>query len=209
MRRLVCREAIVVLLLWPVSTLAGQSDDSGFKTTRFQGQTWVFSDSVRTTQTEFGGRQALHVSSPSSDAIRVAKANFRNGEIEVDLALPDRGVPGIGFRGLSDGTWRNKVLFQRLPWGECNRDESLAQAVVTCRNGTTIVLITHFERDSGGDSGWFHVRLAVHGSKIAIFFDGVEEPIVTLGTVLEDGKGAIGFCGSDFYISNFQFTEEL
>jgi hypothetical protein len=86
--RLVCREAIVVLLLWPVSALAGQSDDSEFKTTRFQGQTWVFSDSVRTTQKEFRGRQALHVNSPSSEVIRVAEADFRNGEIEVDLALP-------------------------------------------------------------------------------------------------------------------------
>ncbi|MBC8871371.1 MAG: hypothetical protein H8E44_18250 [Planctomycetes bacterium] len=209
MRRLLGIGAMVIFLILPVGVLAERSDGNTSKTTTFQGQTWTCDEAVRAAEVVYRGRPALHVSVPSSGTLSVAGVDFRNGAIEVDLAAPRRGIPGIGFRGLSEGEWRNRVFFQRLHRGEREKQEALDQAVVTCRKGTNIVLITHFSKGPReGRLNWFHVRLVVQGDSVAIFLEGEEKPIVTLGAVLEDGKGTIGLCGSDFYLSNFKFAEE-
>lgn len=209
MRRILGVGAVAIFLAWPVCLLAEQLDTRAATTITFQGHTWACDDAVHATEEEYRGKPALHVRSPFSGTLSVADTDFRSGVIEVDLAVPGRHIPGIGFRGLSDGEWRNRVFIQRLPRGEQEKQAALYQAIVTCRNGTQIVLVTHFPRGlAEGRRNWFHVRLVVRGSSVAIFLDDAEEPIVTLGTVLEDGKGTIGLCGSDFYLSNFKFVEE-
>jgi hypothetical protein len=180
------------------------------RTIDFEGRSWKPLQADRIAVAEYRGRSAVHVTGTNLTSAYLPGSAFQEGTIEVDLSASGRATPGIGFGGFAAGNWRNRVLFNHWrPGREASERAVLEQAVITRRDGTVVVLnlrdAAHLQT-SQRQPGWFHVRITVRGDSLAVFLDNEETPIITLGSVVEQGSGEIGLCGSDFHFANFVFT---
>ncbi len=190
-----------------VALLAGprQAYAQGEKSVEFQGRRWVADSVSSISLAEFKGRPALSARGGVHTWVFLPEVDFRDGTIEVDLAAGPRGIPGIGFRGSDDAERVDRVTFTSSPSASSTAESRVEQAVITRRNGTLLVLrMARREKPRG----WFHVKLVVVGSKVAVYVDGSKEPVLVVDKMLDKkGHGHVGVWGlHDVYFTNFRCT---
>ncbi len=211
-RTLVISAAIATML----GAIASGAEHGSFppdETIEFEGRKWMRYSNSHVDIEEFQGKTALYVQGDRRNAsVYLSGVEFHDGTIEVDIAAPARFAPGIGFRGLDKGQWRNRIMFSRRRGKDGDRREVVEQVVVTRRTGTVLLLNTRrpaFPSTREGHLGhvWFHVKVVVQGDSVSVYLNGGKKPDVTIGGLFDaNEKGELGFCGGHLYFANFRYT---
>ncbi len=182
------------------------------KTVKFEDTQWVTSLADKVVVQDFRGRSALNLQGSLNNYVYVQDSSFRDGTIEVDIAVEARGTAGIGFRGSTDGTRCDKVCFLFIADTGGTGENPVRQAVISRRDGLLCVLRLKPERES--DAGptvrheeWSHVKLVVVGSRLEVFLNNGDEPVFVIERMLDaSGPGTVGVRGRGVHFSNFCFV---
>jgi hypothetical protein len=201
-------------LLCPVAVAQERQTGASrnLRTIEFEGRRWVTDSASQVSIEEYEGKTALFVRGGLDGLVYLPDVVFRDGTIEVDFATRPRGIPGIGFRGSENGERLDKVIFNRWRWSSATKGGAIGQAVITRRRGTLLALRIPVpkEDDSGRNlniHGWFHVKVVVHGKRVAVYLNGAEGPSIEVNEMIDDtGRGTLGVLGNHFYFANFRYT---
>ncbi|MHB0956940.1 MAG: hypothetical protein ACYC0X_13460 [Pirellulaceae bacterium] len=183
------------------------------RTIKFEGKEWKHSAVGEVTAEKYREKMALCLyEGGDKNFVYLPDIEFQNGTIEVDIAAFGRSLPGIGFRGCDEGSWRNKIVFNRWRGIQATPYDVVQQAVVTHKIGTVLLLnIERSEQEdthqSPGVCEWFHVKIVIQGSNMKVHLNGREEPSIEVGAMFDENeKGVIGLCGGDCGFANFRYT---
>ncbi len=213
MRIILALGPAIIIVLGATALAVGHGPSTVGETIEFEGRKWRRHPTSHVAVEEFQGKTALYVQGDRRSAsVCLSGVDFRDGTIEVDIAAPARFAPGIGFRGLDKGQWRNRIMFSRRRGKDEDRREVVEQAVVTRRAGTVLLLNTrepvhlgaHGERVT---NNWFHVKVAILGDTVSVYLNGGKKPDIVIGGLFDaNEKGELGFCGGHLYFANFRYT---
>lgn len=154
---------------------------------------------------EFLGRKAVYL---PSGLIGVKQPKFRDGTIDVDIAIKESGLfAGVAFRTESDA---NLEMIYIRP-GASDTIEAMqytprlnGDAIWQLLNSTHEKATAHFPKNE-----WFHLKLVIAGRTCTVFMDNNPEPTMTVTNLRRgDSEGTIGLwgLGGGAYFSNLSYT---
>ncbi len=173
---------------------------------------WQFSgDGVK--QVDYKGQQALYL--PAGEMAVIKDADFGNGIIEYDVALPDaRGFMGVMWRIQDE---QNFEEFYMRPHQSGNPDASQYTPVYNNVSGWQLYYGDSYSvryRYPFGE--WLHVKMLVSGTFSEIYLNNAKEPSLTftLKRGTKSGKVGIRSVGSPVFkltgahFAYFSFTPQ-
>lgn len=172
----------------------------------FSDDRWTF-DGNPHELVDYLGRPSLHFNGQTGFA-RLDDANFLNGTIEFDVALPDkRTFLGLMFRLQDTGNYEE---FYFRPHQSGNPDAYQYSPVHNGLNGWQLYVGPGFSSPVAYHfDDWTHVKIVVNGSRAEVFLNGVTQPAFDLPFLLrEPAAGGVGVWGRDGYFTNFRYTRE-
>ncbi len=173
---------------------------------------WQFSgDGAK--QVTYKGQQALYL--PAGEVAIVKGADFGNGIIEYDVALPDaRGFMGVMWRIQDD---QNFEEFYMRPHQSGNPDASQYTPVYNNVSGWQLYYGDSYSvRYKYPFGEWLHVKMLVSGAFAEIYLNNAKEPSLTftLKRGTKAGKVGLRSVGSPIFelagahFANFSFTQQ-
>jgi hypothetical protein len=185
---------------------------------------------VNATPVEYRGRKAVRLTSDAPDSAGYATVkgtNFRDGSIDVDVAVVPKEQPGggssPGFIGVIFRLGENPSHYEGFYIRPGN---SVAEDQARRNHSVQYIAEPHygweylrrnwpFIYESWADltpQAWTHLRVEVHGRKAKVFLNGSSKPSLMVdGLKGEELQGPIalwGFSGEDSYFANLKIEND-
>jgi hypothetical protein len=161
---------------------------------------------------DIGKQKASFIKLDGQDVMKLdrgpvwAKAvDVADGIIEADLSLvPDRGFPGICFRGDDEGN--AEIFYLRALFS--GRDDAV-QYVPSFHNDVNWQLYAEHQANYVfAKANWVHMKILLRGNTAQLFLDTTTRPVLTINNLRTHNRsGKIGFtCLSEQSFANLSYT---
>ncbi len=177
----------------------------------FDGKSWQNNLAFKTETKTLAGKKTLQVFGNERTMVFLPDVKFRDGTLAVDISLKSGGA-GLAFRTTEDGTQGEIVQFRlvntkkdknkRLMLYSLHKHWQTGWRELRSENPGKYDVETKLLKDK-----WFRLKLVVQGSKVDVFIDKDEKPLLSVEKML--GKleeGGVGLYGEDAWFANFEMS---